>query len=163
MARAGARRRGGRAVLRPVVERLDELRLSLTEERFELLFRLGQAAEAIDALRTATRENPTRERFWGQLMTALHREHRTQEALEAYAEARAVMADELGIEPSEALQRIERRSSSKTPLATPTSATTRCRARPPGYRRHAPRRTGARSWSTASWEASRSPTPGWSP
>ncbi len=84
-----------------------ELRLSLTEERFELLFRLGQAAEAIDELRAATRENPTRERFWGQLMTAMHREHRTQEALEVYAEARAVMADELGIEPSEALQRIE--------------------------------------------------------
>ena len=40
-------------------------------------------------------------------MTALHREHRTQEALEVYAEARAVMADELGIEPGEALQRIE--------------------------------------------------------
>ena len=46
------------------VERLDEVRISLMEERFELLFRLGQAAEAIDELRTATRENPTRERFW---------------------------------------------------------------------------------------------------
>ena len=92
---------------RPVVERLTELRQSLTEERFELLFRLGRAAEAIDELRAATREHPTRERLWGQLMTALHREHRTQEALEVYADARAVMADELGIEPGEALQRIE--------------------------------------------------------
>ena len=40
-------------------------------------------------------------------MTALHVEHRSQEALEVYAEARAVLADELGIEPGEALQRIE--------------------------------------------------------
>ena len=40
-------------------------------------------------------------------MTALHVEHRSQEALEVYADARAVLADELGIEPSEALQRIE--------------------------------------------------------
>jgi predicted ATPase/DNA-binding SARP family transcriptional activator len=92
---------------RPVVERFDELRHTLTEERFELLFRLGRSAQAIDELRAATREHPTRERYWGQLMTALHREQRTQEALEVYADARAMMADELGIEPGEALQRIE--------------------------------------------------------
>jgi predicted ATPase/DNA-binding SARP family transcriptional activator len=92
---------------RPVVERFDELRHTLTEDRFELLFRLGRSAQAIDELRVATREHPTRERYWGQLMTALHREHRTHEALEVYADARAAMADELGIEPGEALQRIE--------------------------------------------------------
>jgi len=92
---------------RPVVERLDELRHTVAEERFELLFRLSRSAQAIEELRAATREHPTRERYWGQLMTALHREHRTQEALEAYAEARAAMVDELGIEPGEALQRIE--------------------------------------------------------
>ena len=92
---------------RPYVDRFDELRHTLAEERFELLFRLGRSAQAIDELRAATREHPTRERYWGQLMTALHREQRTQEALEVYADARAVMADELGIEPGEALQRIE--------------------------------------------------------
>ena len=92
---------------RPVVERLAELRARLVEERFELLFRLDRHAEVIDELREATREHPTRERLWGQLMTALHREHRTQEALEVYADARAVLADELGIEPGEALQRLE--------------------------------------------------------
>ena len=47
---------------RPVVERFDELRHTLTEERFELLFRLNRAAQAIDELRAATREHPTRER-----------------------------------------------------------------------------------------------------
>jgi predicted ATPase/DNA-binding SARP family transcriptional activator len=92
---------------RPAIGRYDELRHTLTEERFELLFRLNRAEQAIEELRVATREHPTRERYWGQLMTALHREHRTQEALEVYAAARAVMADELGIEPGEALQRIE--------------------------------------------------------
>jgi predicted ATPase/DNA-binding SARP family transcriptional activator len=92
---------------RAVVARFEDLRHTLAEERFELFFRLNRTAQAIEALRAATRENPTRERYWGQLMTALHREHRTQEALEVYAEARAVMADELGIEPGEALQRIE--------------------------------------------------------
>ena len=92
---------------RPHVERLTELRALLVEERFELMMQLGRHAEVIDELRAATRENPTRERLWGQLMTAFYREQRFQEALEVYADARAVLADELGIEPGEALQRIE--------------------------------------------------------
>ena len=92
---------------RPHVERLTELRALLVEERFELMMQLGRHDEVIDELRAATRENPTRERLWGQLMTAFYREQRFQEALEVYADARAVLADELGIEPGEALQRIE--------------------------------------------------------
>ncbi len=92
---------------RPHVERLTELRSTLVEERFELLLQLGRQADVIDELRAATRENPTRERLWGQLMTAYYREQRFQDALEVYADARAVLADELGIEPGEALQRFE--------------------------------------------------------
>jgi predicted ATPase/DNA-binding SARP family transcriptional activator len=92
---------------RPHVERLTELYSRLVEERYEVLFQLGRHAEVVDDLRAATREHPTRERLWGQLMTALSRDHRFREALEVYAEARAVLADELGIEPSEALQRLE--------------------------------------------------------
>jgi predicted ATPase/DNA-binding SARP family transcriptional activator len=92
---------------REAVERLGQARVGALEERFEQLLRLGRHAEAVEELRAATAEHPTRERLWAQLMTALHREHRSQEALEVYAEARAVLADELGIEPGEALQRIE--------------------------------------------------------
>ncbi len=89
------------------VDRLTELRATLAEERFELMMQLGRHGEAIEELREATRESPTRERLWGQLMTAFYREQRFQDALEVYADARAVLADELGIEPGEALQRIE--------------------------------------------------------
>ena len=92
---------------RPHVERLTELRALLVEERFDLMMQLGRHDEVIDELRAATRESPTRERLWGQLMTAFYREQRYQEALEVYTDARAVLADELGIEPGEALQRIE--------------------------------------------------------
>jgi predicted ATPase/DNA-binding SARP family transcriptional activator len=92
---------------RPHVDRLTELRSSLVEERFELMLLLGHHAEVVDELRAATRENPTRERLWGQLMTAYYRGQRFQDALEVYADARAVLADELGIEPGEALKRIE--------------------------------------------------------
>lgn len=92
---------------REAVERLGQTRIGALEERFEQVLRLGRHAEAVDELRAATAEHPTRERLWAQLMTALHVEHRSQEALEVYAEARAVLADDLGIEPGEALQRIE--------------------------------------------------------
>ncbi len=85
-------------------------------------------------------------------MTALHREHRSQEALEVYADARAVMADELGIEPSEALQRIEAAILLEDPARDPELETTRCPA-PPGCRSRAPRPTAATSssptWCTA--------------
>jgi DNA-binding SARP family transcriptional activator len=92
---------------RPHVERLSELRLGLVEERFEQLLQLGRRTEVVDELRAATQEHPTRERLWGQLMTAYYREQRFQDAMEVYADARAVLSDELGIEPGEALQRLE--------------------------------------------------------
>jgi predicted ATPase/DNA-binding SARP family transcriptional activator len=92
---------------RAAVADLTERRLGALEERVEALLALGRAGEVVDGLREDTRRHPTRERLWGQLMTALHRESRTQEALEVYAEARRVLSDELGIEPGEALQRIE--------------------------------------------------------
>ena len=92
---------------RAVTERLGEARVGALEDRFEQLLRLGRPAEAAEELRAATTEHPTRERLWGQLMTALHVQHRSQDALEVYADARAALADELGIEPGEALQRIE--------------------------------------------------------
>ncbi len=92
---------------REVAERLVEQRLAAVEDRFELALSLGRHAETVDELREAVREHPTRERLWGQLMTALHRDHRSEEALEVYADARASLASELGIEPGEALQRLE--------------------------------------------------------
>ena len=102
------------------------------EERFELLLpaRAGTPRRSRSCA-PPPREHPTRERLWGQLMTALHVEHRSQEALEVYAEARAVLADELGIEPGEALQRIEAAILLEDArAATPSSATRRCRAKP---------------------------------
>ena len=92
---------------RAVVERLAELRMGVVEDRFEALLALGRQGEIVDELRDAVREHPVRERLWGQLMTALHLDHRSEEALEVYADARATLADELGIEPGEALRRIE--------------------------------------------------------
>src|SRR6185503_4388492 len=53
------------------------------------------------------REGPLRERRWGQLMLALYRAGRQAEGLQAFARARAVLVDELGIEPGPDLQRLQ--------------------------------------------------------
>ena len=93
--------------LQSEARRLTELRLGVIEDRLDLGLRQGRALELVDRARTLVDSNPTRERLWGLLMSALYRSGRGDEAIAVYAEARATLADELGIEPSEALQQLE--------------------------------------------------------
>ena len=93
--------------LQSEARRLTELRLGAIEDRLDLGLRQGRALELVDRVRTLVDANPTRERLWGLLMSALYRSGRGEEAIAVYAEARATLADELGIEPSEALQQLE--------------------------------------------------------
>jgi DNA-binding SARP family transcriptional activator len=86
--------------------RLEELRLTALEEHIEAELELGQAADLVGGLETLVRENPLRERPRGQLMLALYRSGRQAEALQAYQETRRTLVDELGIEPTPALQQL---------------------------------------------------------
>jgi YVTN family beta-propeller protein len=89
------------------IARLDELRLSALEERIEADLALGSDRDLIAELEALVAKNPLRERLRGQLMLALYRSGRQAQALDAYQRARRVLVDELGIEPSPALQRLE--------------------------------------------------------
>ena len=87
--------------------RLEQLRLAAVEERMEAWLACGRHAGVVDELERLVAHEPLRERFWGQLMVALYRSGRQAEALRAYGRLRAVLAEELGIDPGPELRRLE--------------------------------------------------------
>jgi predicted ATPase/DNA-binding SARP family transcriptional activator len=87
--------------------RLEELRLLATEGRIEADLALGRHAEVVGELDGLVGEYPVRERLWRLLVLALYRAGRQADALAAYRRARALLATELGIEPSEELRALE--------------------------------------------------------
>jgi WD40 repeat protein/DNA-binding SARP family transcriptional activator len=88
-------------------ERLDELRRTATEDLVEARLASADPAQLIPDLEAMVREEPLRERRWGQLMVALYRDGRQGQALQAFARAREVLISELGIEPGPELQRLQ--------------------------------------------------------
>ena len=86
---------------------LDELRLGALMDRIDCDLALGRHEQALGELSLLVREHPLREGLRAQQMLALYRADRQADALEAYAEARRTLVDDLGIEPSEALQRLQ--------------------------------------------------------
>jgi DNA-binding SARP family transcriptional activator/tetratricopeptide (TPR) repeat protein len=89
------------------IARLTELQLAATEDRTEAGLALGRHGELVAVLDPLVAANPTRERLRGQLMLALYRCGRQADALRSYREGRSAMIEDLGIEPSPALQRLE--------------------------------------------------------
>src|SRR5271166_2220823 len=83
-----------------------ELRSAAAEERAEVLLDLGRHEQAVPELAALVAEHPLRERMRGLLMIALYRCGRQAEALQAFHEARQVLADELGLDPGPELSRI---------------------------------------------------------
>jgi class 3 adenylate cyclase/DNA-binding SARP family transcriptional activator/tetratricopeptide (TPR) repeat protein len=87
--------------------RLEEARLAALEERIDADLACGRHGELIGELAGLTHAHPLRERFWAQRMTALYRAGRQAEALRAYQDLRRFLGDELGIEPTEEVRRLE--------------------------------------------------------
>ena len=87
--------------------RLDDLRLAAIEDRIDADLQLGRHAEVTGELEVLIASHPHRERLRAQLMLALYCSGRQSEALDVYRNLRTTL-DEIGIEPSENLQRLER-------------------------------------------------------
>jgi DNA-binding SARP family transcriptional activator len=87
--------------------RLEELRLRALELRFEADLAVGRHGEVVSELEALVREHPFRERLSAALMRGLYGAGRQAEALELYRKTRSTFVDELGIEPSPALQELE--------------------------------------------------------
>lgn len=82
------------------VDRLEGLRLTATEERFDAEVALGRGAEMVPELTDLVAWHPLRERLLAALMRALVVAGRDSEALLAYERAREALADALGVDPS---------------------------------------------------------------
>jgi DNA-binding SARP family transcriptional activator len=89
------------------IGRLEELRLAALERRIEADLALGRHREVVGELKELVSAHPLREGFGAQLMLALYRSGRQAEALEVYRDARRALVEELGIDPSPALQELE--------------------------------------------------------
>ena len=91
----------------PELAGIDELRIGATEARIEADLVAGRHHDLIGELEALVRQHPLREHLHGHLMLALYRSGRQADALAAYRDARHTLVDELGIEPSVGLQRLE--------------------------------------------------------
>jgi DNA-binding SARP family transcriptional activator/tetratricopeptide (TPR) repeat protein len=87
--------------------RLEEARLAALEERVEADLACGRHREVVSELDGLTRTHPLRERLWALRMLALYRSGRQADALRAYQDLRGVLGEELGLEPSAPLRRLE--------------------------------------------------------
>lgn len=89
--------------------RLVNQRLAALERRIELDLARHRTTGLAVELQSLTARHPLRERFWGQLMTALHHTGRRADALLAYQRLYRLLDDELGIEPNPSVREVHRR------------------------------------------------------
>ncbi|MGY3201305.1 BTAD domain-containing putative transcriptional regulator [Streptomyces sp. TE5632] len=90
------------------IAQLEYVRLSALELRIEADLRLGRHHRLMGELRQLTADHPLNEEFAAQLMLAAYRSGQRGTALETFVRLRRDLVHELGIEPSQRLQRLQR-------------------------------------------------------
>jgi DNA-binding SARP family transcriptional activator len=100
----------------PEVARLEELRVSVVEGRCAALIELGCHEVAAAELETHVQAHPLHEHSCELLALALYRAGRQADALGVLRATRNRLADELGIDPGTALQRLERNILTQAPV-----------------------------------------------
>jgi DNA-binding SARP family transcriptional activator len=101
--------------------RLDDLRRGSLEDLATAELALGRHRELLPELERWVAESPLHEPFREQLMLALYRSGRQQEALELYRETREYFLDTIGLEPGDALRELERGILNQEPALGPTA------------------------------------------
>lgn len=89
------------------ITRLQELRLGALETRIDTDLRLGRHQSLISELAVLTARHPMNENLCAKNMITLYRCGRQWKALEAFTALRDTLADELGVDPSVRLRRLQ--------------------------------------------------------
>jgi basic membrane lipoprotein Med (substrate-binding protein (PBP1-ABC) superfamily)/DNA-binding SARP family transcriptional activator len=106
----------------PYIRRFHDLHLDAIEQVAAAELEAGRAAEVVPMLDAAIREDPLRERSRELLMLALYRSGRHAESLRTYQQLRTTLVDELGLDPSPSLQRLQERILLHDPSLLPQPA-----------------------------------------
>jgi predicted ATPase/DNA-binding SARP family transcriptional activator len=96
---------------------LEELRLAAWEDRIDACLAAGEHEDLVPQLERQVTLHPLRERLRRQLMTALHHDGRTAEALDVYRDLRSRLVEELGVEPSAEIAALHTRLLRGEPIA----------------------------------------------
>jgi DNA-binding SARP family transcriptional activator len=126
------------------VRRLDALRLHASELAIDEDIEAGRHGEVIGELDALIDEHPLREQLHARRMLALYRCGRQAEALEAYRDARAVLVEQVGVEPGGELRRLQEAILAQDPALDgasglwPTQSTPPPARPPPNRRRTVP-------------------------
>ncbi len=110
-------------LVRAEQDRLAELATSVHEVRARALLDLGRPQDALLGTSELAPQHPYRERVWALLALAQYQCARQADALETLRRLRERLADDLGVDPSEEVQRLEqallRQDPELAPRATP--------------------------------------------
>jgi predicted ATPase/DNA-binding SARP family transcriptional activator len=96
----------GSAAFDAAVTRLNGLRLTVMEDRFDAEIGLGHGADLVTELTDLVAAHPLRERLVAALMRALAAAGRDADALLLYERTREALADALGVDPSPELSAV---------------------------------------------------------
>lgn len=102
--------------------KLAELRLTAIERQAEAQLALGLAREAVPALDAHVAEHPWREDAWRLLALALYHSDRQGDALAVLRNARTLLIEQLGADPTPALQQLETDILNQADHLTPQAA-----------------------------------------
>jgi basic membrane lipoprotein Med (substrate-binding protein (PBP1-ABC) superfamily)/DNA-binding SARP family transcriptional activator len=106
----------------PDIRHLEELRLDAIEELAEAEIAADNATGVLPLLEAAIQEDPLRERSRELQLLALYRAGRQAEALRAFQQYQAILAEELGLDPSPSLRRLQERILLHDPSLAPAAA-----------------------------------------